>query len=109
MDQFQTKRLQFHEELAKLSPAAKPTLYFNPPANVRLTYPAVVYSFRGTNDTFSDGVRYLQFHIYEAVVITTDPDSELPFLVLNGFNYSRMGTPYVKDNLYHTPITINYI
>lgn len=108
MDQFQKSRLRFHEDLNALFTSPKPGLYFNPPSNVRITYPAVVYSFRGTNDMFGDGIRYLQYLIFDVVVITNDPDSELPFLVLNGFHYSRMGIPYVKDNLYHIPITINY-
>lgn len=82
-------------------------VYYQPPATVRMKYPAIVYfRKRIENSHANDGV-YRQDHSYELTVISQDPEesvvediSKLPLC-----SYDRR---YVADNLNHDVFTLYY-
>lgn len=77
-----------------------PNVYFQPPTNVQLVYPCIVYE-RDSGDTkFADDKPYSHTVRYQIVVIDRDPDSPilaqiaaLPMCLFNRF--------YSANNLNH--------
>lgn len=83
-------------------------VYFQPPASVLMQYEAIRYKLTGKNIRRANDKAYLIVNEYEGVVITRDPDTKIPDLILSRFEMCDFGTPYVADNLYHYPFTIYY-
>lgn len=82
-------------------------VYYNPPASLRMRYPAIVYSRSKIENQFaSDGV-YMQSHRYELTVVTDDADAEIIQTVsrLPKCSYNRH---FVSDNLHHTVFTLYF-
>lgn len=80
-------------------------VYYQPPANVKMSYPAIRYKLDDIDNEHADNRVYLARKRYQVTFITDDPDSEL-IDVLNltpGFSFDR---PYVSDNLYHYVYTV---
>lgn len=59
------------------------SVYFQPPPNVQMAYPAIVYNrdFEAVN--FADNSPYARRIRYAVTVIDKNPDSELPKLIGN--------------------------
>jgi hypothetical protein len=75
-------------------------VYFQPPENVQLQYPCIIYKRDYVETKFADGNPYTHAKRYMVTVIDRDPDSvipdqvaELPMSVFNRF--------YTADNLNH--------
>lgn len=58
-------------------------VYFQPPPNVQMTYPAVVYNRDYQAATFADNLLYSRKTRYQITVIDADPDSLIPEAVAN--------------------------
>lgn len=89
-------RLEFHELLQALTD----NVYFQPPENVRLEYPCIIYKRDFAETEFADNKPYNHTVRYMVMVIDRDPDSdippkvaELPMSVFNRF--------YTADGLNH--------
>lgn len=82
-------------------------VYFQPPASVRMKYPAIVYSLYNIWNTFADNNSYMQKTAYAVTVIDKNPDSEIVKAVstLPLCSFDRF---YVSDNLNHTTFTLFY-
>lgn len=75
-------------------------VHFQPPPNVQMEYPAIVY-YRDDIDTkFADNGPYSQTKRYQVTVIGRDPDSDIPdkIAALPLCSFSRS---FTADNLYH--------
>lgn len=77
-----------------------PEVYFQPPASVRMKYPAIVYSLSGITDWEADDKPYIHNKSYQVTLIDKDPDSvysdkllELPLC-----SFERA---FASDNLNH--------
>lgn len=99
------RRLELHELLCET--LGSRNVYYQPPATVRMKYPAIVYSRNDINNVFADDIVYRQSHYYMVTVIGYDPDSEIIDKVskLRSCRYSRH---YVADNLNHDVFIIYY-
>lgn len=53
-------------------------VYFQPPANVEMNYPAIVYHRDNIDIERADNKSYMKTTRYQVTVIDRDPDSELP-------------------------------
>lgn len=69
-----------------------PNVYFQPPENVKIEYPCIVYERDFADTKFADNRPYLHTKRYAVTVIDTNPDStipdqvaELPMCVFNRF------------------------
>jgi len=78
----------------------KLTVYFQPPPNITLTYPCVIYKRDHAVSQFADNRPYRFKKRYQVMVIDPDPDSpivdavaELPLCAYDRF--------YTADNLNH--------
>ena len=81
------------------------SVYYNPPASVRMTYPAIVFKRSRINVLRANNAVYRQTYPYEVTVITRDPDAliveKISKLPMCSFDRS-----FVSDNLYHNVFTI---
>lgn len=53
-------------------------VYFQPPENVKMEYPAIVYARALSNTQFADNAPYRRMKRYTVTVIDRDPDSPIP-------------------------------
>ena len=102
------RRLAFHKQLSDVSGIPSEHLYFQPPSTVKLNYPCIIYKNTGDWDIKADNLRYAAKTRIQAIVVTRDPDSDIPEKILNGFFYSSADPDYTAENLYHHPITIYF-
>ena len=97
----QDRRLKLHTQLCEI--LGSNHVYYQPPASVKMKYPAIVYQ-RNTNRKFSaNNKRYLSFDSYDVTYIDSNPDSDIPDILEDSFELIRRQTRYVADNLYHDP------
>lgn len=92
-------------ELQALLKTIVPNVYYQPPASVKMNYPAIVYSRKDIENTFANDSVYKQDHAYELIVIDKDPDSVIVDKI------SRLPTcsfdrHYTADNLNHDVFTL---
>jgi hypothetical protein len=53
-------------------------VYFQPPNNVVLSYPCIVYKRDSARTKFADNDPYLRYKRYQVTVMDKDPDSAIP-------------------------------
>lgn len=58
-----------------------PQVYFQPPNNVAMTYPCIVYKRDNTDTKFAGNLPYRRTTRYQVTVIDENPDSLIPGLV----------------------------
>ena len=98
-------RLELHDILCDI--LGSEHVYFQPPASVRMTYPAIVYSRKNIENNFADNSVYKQNHAYELTVIYEDPDSDIP-ISISQLPLCRFDRHYTADNLNHDSFTLYY-
>ena len=82
-------------------------VYFQPPSNVHMKYPAIVYSrSRIANDHANDNV-YKQSFSYDLTVIDSNPDSEI-VIKISKLPMCRHDRHFKSDNLNHDVFTIYF-
>lgn len=96
-------RLELHDRLLKLAD----NVYYQPPSNGEMNYPAIKYSREDIRNTHADDEVYTQSNMYMVTVIDEDPDSEI-VEKLSKFPRCRFVRHYVSDNLNHDVFTIQY-
>lgn len=106
------RRVDLHEKLCDvLSPFAEQDarrhVYYQPPPNVRIAYPCIIYSLSDIDTKFADNIPYVHLRRYSLTVIDKDPDSMIVDKVSNlpRCSFDRM---YIADNLYHWTFSIYY-
>lgn len=98
-------RLDLQTELEQL--LGTRNVYFQPPENLKLKYPCIVYSRSRNLDKKADNLGYIHKHGYTLTLIDSDPDSELAE-ILEGWKYCQFDRPFVSDNLNHFVFTLFY-
>lgn len=75
-------------------------VYFQPPANVQMQYPCIVYQRDDLDTKFAGNNPYRLTKKYQVTVIDRNPDSDIPEKVaaLPMCSFNRF---FVKDNLNH--------
>lgn len=104
------RRPQLHQILKSLFDGES-HVYFQPPENVRLIYPCIVYKLIDIPIGYADNLAYLQKRKYQLTVIDRDPDSKLRENVLNSLGKKfggRFERPFVADGLNHYVFRICY-
>ena len=98
-------RLDLQAELEEL--LGSRNVYFQPPASVRINYPAIVYTRGDIDNTFADDSVYMQSHFYEVTVIDEDPDSKIVDAV-SKLPTCRFSRHFTSENLNHDTFIIYY-
>lgn len=75
-------------------------VYFQPPANVQMLYPCIVYMRDAVDTKFADDGAYLVTMRYQVTIIDRDPDSVLVDKVAQ-LPLSNYVQHFVTENLHH--------
>lgn len=75
-------------------------VYFQPPVNIRLEYPCIIYKRDNAHTIFADDKPYDIRTRYMVIVIDQDPDSEIPRKVAS-LPMSSFNRFYIAENLNH--------
>lgn len=76
-------RTKLHELLVLTTGLPSAQIYFQPPANVQMKYPCVVYQRDRARTLFADDNPYHKTKRYQVTIIDRDPDSDIPDKVSN--------------------------
>lgn len=98
-------RLELHEVLCSV--LGSRNVYFQPPASIKMKYPAIVYKRDNIINSQANNEVYKQANKYQLIVIDQNPDSEIVQKIskLSRIRYDRH---YVSDGLNHDAFTIFY-
>lgn len=99
------RRLELHEILCEVLGSRQ--VYYQPPASVKMKYPAIVYSRYDIENMPADNITYKQSHFYQITVVDSDPDSEIVHKV-SKLPMCVFDRHYTADNLNHDVFTICY-
>jgi len=89
-------RLQLHELLQSFVD----NVYFQPPVNISLEYPCIIYKRDYAETEFADNVPYNHVIRYMVTAIYRDPDSDIPGKIA-GLPMSLFTRFFTVDNLNH--------
>src|SRR4051812_16972793 len=76
------------------------TVYFQPPTNVELVYPCIIYKRDFAETKFADDIPYNHALRYMVTVIDRDPDSDIPNKVAS-MQMSQFNRFYTAEDLNH--------
>jgi hypothetical protein len=97
-------RLNLHNELLTFLS----NVYFQPPSNIQMKYPCIVYNKTGRMRHFADDVIYLSQQEYQIMVIESNPDSDVADRIESHFQHCGINQYYTADNLNHTTLSLYY-
>lgn len=97
-------RLELHDELLKFLP----NVYFQPPSNITMVYPCIVYNKTGKTKEFSNNSLYLSVQGYQIMLIESNPDSTIANEIEKHFQSCVISQYYTVDNLNHTTLILFY-
>ena len=100
------ERLTLHEELCTI--LGSRNVYFQTPESVKMQYDAIRYGLAGKDVKRASDSIYKMTNQYEGVIITRDPDTNIPDKLIANFEMCSLGRPYTADNLNHYPFTLYY-
>lgn len=82
-------------------------MYFQPPENIKINYPAITYEVGAGLRTPADNKKYLFNQGYSVTFITKDPDPDTPDKILD-LQYCTLERQFKFENLYHWVFFIYY-
>lgn len=97
-------RLKLHSELLKFLP----NVYFQPPSNINMIYPCIVYNKTDRFKTFASNQIYLKKQEYSVTVIDRNPDSDTADNIEEHFENCAITQYFTTDNLNHTNLKLYY-
>ncbi len=84
-------------------------VYFQPPEDIRLIYPCVIYERSGMNVNYADDDPYNDWFQYDVMYISKNPDTnEFIQRMVNEFKHCRYERHFVSDNLNHETFSLYY-
>ena len=98
-------RLELQSKLEEL--LGSRNVYYQPPENLKMNYPAIVYSKTRPDVKRANDQIYLQKNRYEIIVISKSPDNPVIDKLI-GLQYCSYDRNYVSDNLHHDVFTLYY-
>ena len=99
------RREEFHQILKDT--LGSEHVYFQPPNNLMMNYPCIVYNRGRASSEFADNGLYRYVKNYEVLVIDRDPDSEIPDKVA-ALPMSSHERWFAVDNLNHDVFNIYF-
>lgn len=102
---FEQRRITLHSELKAL--LGNDHVYFQPPENIKIEYPAIIYERRNIDARYSDNRVYNTTSEYNVTIVDSDPDSIIVDK-MSKFRTARYIRKYVSNGLYHDIFKIFY-
>jgi len=97
------RRLELHELFVDILGTRQ--VYFQPPANVQMKYPCIVYELDSTDTQFADNKPYRIDRRYTATLMDTDPDGDVVEKLIN-LPKCVLSRTFKLENLNHFAFTI---
>lgn len=82
-------------------------VYFQPPENVKMKYPCVVYRLSSTDDRYADNIKYRYTKRYDVTLITKNPEDWRIECLLK-LPMSALNRSYSVDYLNHYVFSLYY-
>lgn len=82
-------------------------VYYQPPNNLHMQYPAIVYEREDIKNNFANNKVYGQKNVYSITVIDEDPDSEI-VQKISKLPTAEFNRHFTSDNLNHDVFTLHY-
>lgn len=101
------RRTSLNEELVAILGDGTRHVYFQPPNDMEMSYPCIVYERHDINNTQADNDIYLHKVQYTIIVIDRNPDSDI-VKRMSKFRNAKFKNHYVADNLNHDTFEIYY-
>jgi len=98
-------RLELHNKLVELFGSDR--VYYQPPENLKMEYPAIVYTINDMYNAFSDDIKYYNRKQYKITIIDKKPDNIVISKILD-LPLSSYDRHYATNNLNHDVITLYY-
>ena len=83
-------------------------VYFQPPSNVKMQYPCIVYDWSKVKPEYANNYMYMHTKCYEVTIIDQNKDSNLPDRFLTAYPYVSFSRNYPADGLWHFVFTLFY-
>ncbi len=99
------RRLLLHEVLCDL--LGSRNVYFQPPASIKMNYPAIVYDIAVIDNGHANNGVYFSNTGYSVTVIDPNPDSQIVGKVAS-MPTSKFNRSYKKDNLNHSVFSLYF-
>ena len=99
------RRLELQEVLENI--LGSRDVYFQPPANISMKFPCIVYSLKQIGTKYADNFAYNQRKAYGVTIVDRDPDSLIPDKV-GALELCSFDRHYVVDNLHHSVYTLYF-
>jgi len=100
-----SSRIELHQKLVDI--LGTNNVYFQPPATIRMNYPAIVYHRSDKNEKFANDELYLGKTSYTVTVIEKNPDSLIPDKVAK-LPFTSFSSFFVADDLNHDVFSVYY-
>jgi hypothetical protein len=91
--------LDLQNELKEL--LGSDNVYFQPPSNLRMQYPCIVFNRGSANHNYANNKVYKFVPRYSVTYISYDPDPDLIKRMVEHFQMIKYDNHYVSDNLQH--------
>ena len=99
-----SNRIELHSELIQFSA----NVYFQPPSDIRLKYPCIVYNKVTLAVEHANNKIYKNMQEYLITVMSTDPDYDVAEQITLHFPYASLGNVSVIEGLNQTTVTLYY-
>lgn len=88
------------EDLHQILKLLSENTYFQPPSNLEMEYPCIVYERDSADTKFAGNAPYLYTQRYKVTVIDRDPDSDIPKMVA-ALPMCLFNRHFTAGNLHH--------
>ena len=99
------QRSDLHSLLVSL--LGSEAVYFQPPENLKMTYPCIIYRRNRIETSFADNNPYSLTKRYQVMVVDRNPDSDIPDKIAQ-LPMTIFDRHYVAENLNHDVFNIYF-
>lgn len=92
-----------HAELVRI--LGSRNVYYQPPSNISLKYPCIVYSRDGVDIKHADDGSYIRKNRYQLMHISKTPDSPVVDRLLD-LPHASFSSYYIVDGLHHDVVSV---
>lgn len=104
-NRYEVRRQEFQAKLENI--LGSRNVYFQPPSNIRMKYPAIVYTRISLDPIRADDGIHKMSTEYEVVLIDSSPNSPVIYQLAQ-LPHSRHSRHFEEDNLNHDSFYIYY-
>lgn len=97
-------RMDLHEKLVEALGSEE--VYYQPPENVKMQYPSIVYAMDSLPTRYADDLPYMKTKVYTVTFISRNPVDPI-FDRISEIRSCRFDRHFVSDNLHHNVFTIS--